>query len=190
MRGWPDPSTPRCLAPRRALSWGALAAIFWLSACGYIPRPVEGVPPGAPWEALPLRKWLAEDRAEPRAMAFCAPPECGPALAVAVIRLTGQDARATGALLADPDRLARALRAPKEVGQSPKTLVAVERLKEEAFSGFLITLEPKNGGKRPAHGLALGRWAGDALDVVLVIGDDEQAVRKTAREVAALELSA
>ena len=45
-----------------------------LSICGYIPRPVAGVPPGAPWEALPLRKWLAEERAEPVALSFCAPP--------------------------------------------------------------------------------------------------------------------
>src|SRR4028119_1299958 len=66
-----------------------------LDACGYIARPVEGVPAGAPWEALPLRKWLAEDRAEPQALAFCAPPECSPGLAVSVVRLKGRDAQIT-----------------------------------------------------------------------------------------------
>ena len=35
-----------------------------LAACGAIPRPVEGVPPGLPWQALPLRKWLAEGEGE------------------------------------------------------------------------------------------------------------------------------
>src|SRR4028118_1516443 len=93
-----------------------------LATCGYIPRPVEGVPAGAPWEALPLRKWLAEDRAEPQALAFCAPPECGPGLAVSVVRLKGRDAQITHAVLRDPERLARALRAPPgrgEPGRAP-----------------------------------------------------------------------
>ena len=76
------------------------------------------MPPGAPWEALPLRKWLAEDRAEPEALAFCAPPECRPGLVVGVVRLTGRDAEITDGILKNPERLARALRSPAGRGPS------------------------------------------------------------------------
>jgi len=176
----------RCPAPCRALSLGLLLAV---TACGYIPRPVEGVPPGAPWEALPLRKWLAEDRAEPRAIAFCAPPECRPGLAVGVIRLTARDAQITESLLKDPERLARALRPPADSKERVRTSVSVKRLKEGPFHGFAISLAPMDGRKRPAYGAALGRRSGDDLEVVLVIGDEAEAVRETVRQVAERELN-
>src|SRR5690242_5590017 len=100
--------------PFRLLRSSLFILIFGLTvaSCGYIPRQVAGLPSGPPWDALPLRKWLAEDRAEPIALAFCAPPECSPGLAVSVIRLTGKDADITDAVLRDPERLARALRSP------------------------------------------------------------------------------
>jgi len=165
-----------------------LALALSLSSCGYIPRPVAGVPPGAPWDALPLRKWLAEDRAEPVALAFCAPPECGPGLAVSVIRMTGWDADVTEALLKDPERLARALRSPTGRKKPVRIHVTVERLPGEAYPGFAIDLAPADGGKPPAHGAAFGRREGENLSVVLVIGEARDAVRRTAREVAAREL--
>jgi hypothetical protein len=159
-----------------------------VASCGYIPRPVAGVPPGAPWEALPLRKWLAEDRAEPVALSFCAPPECSPGLAVSVIRITGKDADVTEALLKDPERLARGLRSPAGREKPVKTRIAVERLANGPFPGFAIDLAPADGGKPPAYGAAFGRREGEILSVVLVIGEAQDAVRQTAREVAAREL--
>ena len=159
-----------------------------VASCGYIPRPVAGVPPGAPWDALPLRKWLAEDRAEPVALSFCAPPECSPGLAVGVVRLTGRDAQVTESLLKDPERLARALRSPAGREKPVRTRITVERLNGGAYPGFAIDLTPSNGAKRQAYGAALGRREGEALSVVLVIGEDAQAVQETARQVAAREL--
>ncbi|MEZ0172202.1 hypothetical protein [Microvirga sp. TS319] len=159
-----------------------------LTGCGYIPRTVEGVPPGAPWQALPLRKWLAEDRAEPVALALCAPPQCSPGLAVGVIRLNGKDAQITEAVLKDPERLARALRSPVGRDKPVRSAISVERLKDAPYPGFAISLAPADGQKAPAFGAALGRRSGEELDVVLVIGDTAEAVQQTARQVAAREL--
>ena len=164
----------------------ALAPV--VAGCGYIPRPVAGVPPGAPWDALPLRKWLAEDRAEPVALSFCAPPECSPGLAVGVVRLTGRDAQVTESLLEDPERLARALRSPAGREKPVRTRITVERLNGGPYPGFAIDLTPSDGAKRQAYGAALGRREGEALSVVLVIGEDARAVHETARQVAAREL--
>jgi hypothetical protein len=165
-----------------------VALALSLATCGYIPRPVEGVPAGAPWEALPLRKWLAEDRAEPQALAFCAPPECGPGLAVSVVRLKGRDAQITHAVLRDPERLARALRSPAGRDKPVRTRISVEPLKDAPYPGFAISLAPADGRKAPAYGAALGRRSGESLDVVLVIGETEEAVQDTARRVAEREL--
>src|SRR5689334_22979509 len=51
--------------PFRLLRSSLLVLIFSLTvaSCGYLPRQVAGLPSGPSWEALPLRKWLAEDRA-------------------------------------------------------------------------------------------------------------------------------
>jgi len=172
-----------------------LPVIFSLcvASCGYIPRPVEGVPPGAPWEALPLRKWLAEDRAEPIALAFCAPPECTPGLAVAVVRLSERDADEAEAVLKDPSALVRALRAPPPKATSGRkrpvrTLAEATPLEDGPLHGFAISLAPADESKRPAYGAALGLRTGEALQVVLAIGEDEASVRSTVREVARREL--
>ena len=111
MSGRPFLKNIQCLAPCRALLLG-LGLTLGLTSCDYIPRPVAGLHADASWDALPLRKWLDEDRAEPIALSFCAPPECRPGLAAGVIRLTGKDAEITRALLKDPERLARSLRSP------------------------------------------------------------------------------
>lgn len=166
----------------------ALTIALAVASCGYIPRPVAGVPPGTPWDALPLRKWLAEDRAEPVALSFCAPPECSPGLAVSVIRLTGKDAQVTEALLKDPERLARGLRSPAGREKPVTTRITVERLRDGPYPGFAIDLSPADGGKRPAYGAAFGKREGEALSLVLVIGEAQDAVLATAREVAAREL--
>ena len=41
-----------------------------------------------------------------------------------------------------------------------------------AYPGFAIDLAPADGSKPPAYGAAFGRREGEALDVVLVIGED------------------
>jgi hypothetical protein len=165
-----------------------LALALTVASCGYIPRQVAGLPAGTPWDALPLRKWLAEDRAEPVALAFCVPPECSPGLTVGVIRLTGKDADITDALLKDPERLARALRSPAGREKPVRTRITVERLKGAPYPGFAIDLAPADGSKRPAYGAAMGKREGEALSVVLVIGEVQDVVRETLREVAAREL--
>jgi hypothetical protein len=176
--------------PVRLLRSSFLILILCLSAasCGYIPRQVAGLPSGTSWDALPLRKWLAEDRAEPVALAFCAPPECSPGLAASVIRLTGKDAEITDALLKDPERLARALRSPAGREKPVKTQITVERLEDAPYPGFAIDLAPADGSKRPAYGAAFGKRDGEALSVVLVIGEVQDVVRETAKDVAAREL--
>jgi len=134
-----------------------LALSLSLASCGYIPRQVAGLPSGPSWDALPLRRWLAEDRAEPVALAFCAPPECSPGLTVGVIRLTGKDADITDALLKDPDRLARVLRSPAGREKPVKSRITVERLTDAPYPGFAIDLAPTDGSKRPAYGAARGK---------------------------------
>ncbi|MBJ6127065.1 hypothetical protein [Microvirga splendida] len=159
-----------------------------VASCGYIPRQVAGLAVDSSWDALPLRKWLAEDRSEPVALAFCAPPECSPGLAVSVVRLTGKDADITEAVLKDPERLARALRSPAGRNKPVRTHITVERLTDGRYPGFAIDLAPADGSKRPAYGAAIGRREGEGLSVVLVIGEVQDAVRETAKQVAAREL--
>jgi hypothetical protein len=178
----------RCPAPGRALSFGALLGA--LAACAYIPRPVEGVPPGAPWAALPLRSFLAEDRAEPEAMAICRPPECSPGLAVAVVRLRGRAAEEAEAVLRQPDRLARALEEPGGKARKVQSSATVSPVDEEGYRGFALTLGRRDGSKRPAYGEALGRRIGAELRVVLVIGESPESVDATARRVAREHLGA
>ncbi len=103
----------RCPAPRRAFACGVLLGA--LAACHFSPRAVEGVPFTEPWLVLPLNRWLAEDRAEPEAMAVCRPPVCGPGLVVGVVRLVGREAEIGDAVLSDPGKLVRALVTPKEL---------------------------------------------------------------------------
>jgi len=156
--------------------------------CDYLPRTVAGLPADASWDALPLRKWLAEDRAEPIALSFCAPPQCSPGIAVGVIRLKGRDAQITESLLKDPERLARGLLSPVDRKKPVRTAIAVERLKDTPYPGFAITLSPMDGDKRPAYGAAAGRRSGEDLDVVLAIGLSQEVVQQSVREAAAREL--
>lgn len=175
--------------PLRLLSRTLILLVaIGLAACDYIPRTVAGLPTDASWDALPLRKWLAEDRAEPIALSFCAPPACSPGLAVSVIRLKGRDAQITESLLKDPERLARGLRSPVDRKKPVRTDIAVERLKDMPYPGFAITLSPRDGDKPPAYGAAVGRRSGEDLELVLAIGLSPEVVRQSVREAAAREL--
>jgi hypothetical protein len=170
------------------LSFGLIALLGLIAGCGYIPRAVEGVPPGDPWQALPLRKWLAEDRAEPHAISFCAPPECRPGLVVGVIDLTGRDANITEAILRDPSRLTRAFASPVREDRTVGTIASAHIIREGDFRGFAMSLASREDGKRPAYAAALGQRREERLRVILVIGEDETSVRITLGDVARAEL--
>jgi hypothetical protein len=154
------------------------------------------MPTGAPYTALPLRSWLAEDRIEPTAVVACASEECAQRIAVGVFRASGRDADRLAATLKDPQALARALRAQKPLspaarklaGRRPKprveTAVEARPFEDRDASGFTLRIGRADGEGRPAYGAALGRRSGEILDVVLVVGDDEAAVAATAVRVA------
>lgn len=167
------------------------------AACTSVPRQLDGVPAEAPYMALPLRSWLAEDRIEPTALVACASEECPQRIAVGVFRATGREADVLAATLKDPQALARALRArkplspaaralPKKTPQKPRVQTAVEArpLEDGDVSGFTLAMRRADGEGRQAYGAALGRRSGDTLEVVLVVGDDEGAVAATAVRVA------
>jgi hypothetical protein len=138
---------------------------------------------------LPLHRLLVEDRPEPEAMAACRPPDCGPGLAVGVMRLTGRDAENAERTLGEPERLARALSVPRDPAdpRSPRPTVQTtawaKRLKEGPTRGFSLAVR-RVDGSRPAHGAVLAQRLGGDLRVVLVVGEEQGAVEATARRVA------
>ena len=171
----------RCPAPRRAFACGVLLGA--LAACHFSPRAVEGVPFTEPWLVLPLNRWLAEDRAEPEAMAVCRPPVCGPGLVVGVVRLVGREAEIGDAVLSDPGKLVRALVTPKDSKAPVRATASARTLAAGAAHGFAMTVQRRDG-TRPAYGAALGQRLGPQLRLVLVIGEDPETVEATARRVA------
>jgi hypothetical protein len=175
----------------------ACALTLAAAACSAIPRHLDGVPTHAPYMALPLRSWLAEDRIEPTAVVACAGEECAQRIVVVVFRATGREAEVLAATLRDPQALARALRAQKPLspaarklaGQTPPkvrvaTAVEARPFEDGDVSGFTLAMGRADGEGRPAFGAALGRRSGEILEVVLVVGDDEAAVAATAVRVA------
>ena len=106
-------------APSRLTALLASALTLAAAACTAIPRHLDGVPTEAPYTALPLRSWLAEDRIEPKAVVACASTECAQRIAVGVFRASGGAADGLAATLRDPQALARALpgaKAPRAGG--------------------------------------------------------------------------
>jgi len=159
-----------------------------LAACAaYYPEPVEGLTESSSWIALPLRSWLAEDRAEPEAVALCRPPDCSPGMVVGVVRLHGKDANEAEAVLNHPDRLAQALEEMRGRKSKVRTVATARRLADGPSQGFLLSLG-RDDGERAVYGAALGRRDGGGLRVVLAIGDNAEAVEATARRVAARHL--
>jgi hypothetical protein len=175
----------QCPVYRRALL--LLLAVALSSCVSAYPEPVEGLPDAGSWTALPLRSWLAEDRAEPEAVAICRPPDCGPRMVVGVVRLHGEDADQAEAILRDPDHLARALEEMRGHKSKVRTIATARRLAEGPSQGFVLFLG-RDDGERAVHGAALGRRDADGLRVVLAIGENAEAVEATARRVAARHL--
>ncbi|MBM6595499.1 hypothetical protein [Microvirga pudoricolor] len=158
-----------------------------LAACGMFPRTLEGLPDGQAWTSLPLSDWLAEERAEPEAVALC--EECGRAgMTAGAVRLFGTSAREAEAVLRAPQGLARALetksKEPRGKAKPVPVRVTTRPLDEAGRSGFLLALSRADGAKPPVYGAALGLRQGDALGVVLVIGTEAGAVESLARRIA------
>jgi hypothetical protein len=175
----------RCPALRRASLFVIVAAV---SACAsYYPEPVLGLSDAQSWLALPMRRWLAEDRAEPEALAICRRSECGSDMVVGVLRARGKDADEAEAVLRAPERLARALEDMRGRKSKVRTAASVRRLKTGALHGFVLALA-RSDGERPAYGAALGSRTRDGLGIVMAIGEDPNAVQATALRIASEHL--
>lgn len=188
-------------ACRRGLGWFGigLGAGVALAGCLDLPRSfsllvpgtVRGVPTSAPWIALPLRAWIAPELTQPQGIMACADAACPARLAIGVFSATGADARMLAAILDDPQKLRRALEAEDAEDKGPRrairTVVAVEPWTEGAHRGFTIRLA-RADGSRAAHGAVLAERSSDSMRVVIAIGADAEAVRQTARDVAAASL--
>ena len=161
-----------------------------LAACAALPRTVDGLPDPSAWESLPLSDWLAEDRAEPEAVALC--ETCSAGMTVGIVRLSGPSAREAEAELRDPGRLVRLLEARDSraghPGARPARRVVVKSsarpFQAAGASGFLLALWRADGAKPAVQGAALGRKDGDGLTIVLVIGTDAGAVETLATRIA------
>ena len=171
----------QCPASRRAFACGAVIAA--LAGCHLVPRAVEGVPFADPWLVLPLKEWLAEDRAEPEAVALCRPPVCGPGLVVVVVRLAGAEADQAETVLRDPARLAKALAEPRDPKARFPAKASAKPLEVGRAHGFAIALA-RADGTRAAYGAAVAQRSGPDLRVAVVIGEDQESVDETARRVA------
>lgn len=176
----------------RALAGGVALGVV-LAGCLYLPDTVGGVPTAGSWVTLPLRAWIAEGPAAAEAVAACFAPECTPRVAVGVFRSTGAQADELAAVLRDPQRLARGLRANDAADRDPKrrqirTVPTVAPLQDGAFEGFSIALARADDARAPAHGAVLGRRSGDNLRFVIAVGFEADAVQRMARDVAATHL--
>jgi hypothetical protein len=175
----------RCPVLRRAL---LLVIAISIPACAsYYPEPVNGLTDQQAWLALPMRRWLAEDRAEPEALAICRRPDCASGMVVGVLRTRGKDADEAEAVLRAPERLAKALEDMRGRKSKVRTAASVRRLKTGTLHGFVLALG-RSDGERPAYGAALGTRTGDSLRIVMAIGEDPNAVEATARRVASEHL--
>lgn len=197
---------------------GALAAVALtaLSSCAYLPVAVEGVdlrPPATagaddnPWLFVPVRAWITRDSVTPVSVGLCDRAHCGQRIAVAVVDVSGAEARRLARSLQDPQSLARrllegnrrrmamvaaanrAVPAALAAQRMPRP-VAVEtgRIRHGGFSGFTLAMRQAGRGGRPAHAAVLARSRGPALRVVVVIGPDAGPVGEAARTVAAANL--
>jgi hypothetical protein len=179
----------RRVTPKASLVAGFALGIA-LAACTALPRTVEGLPDASAWESLPLSDWLAEDRAEPEAVALC--ETCGAGMMVGIVRLSGPSAREAEAELRDPRRLVQVLEArnsrARRPGAGPARPVVVKSsarsFQAAGASGFLLTLWRADGAKPAVQGAALGRRDGSGLTIVLVIGTDAGAVETLAARIA------
>jgi hypothetical protein len=179
---------PARLATAFSNGMASLCLVLSLGGCLYAPASVEGVPADASWVALPLRGWLSEGGVRAEAITACFAPDCTPRAGVGVFRATGEEARMIGAILRKPERLARHLEERADARRSGKPPAAtavptVAPVQDRGAAGFALDLA-REDGSRAAHAVVLGKPSGEALRFVIVIGEDEAAIHRLAREVA------
>jgi hypothetical protein len=174
---------------RRSKARALLLAGFFassLTSCSYIPRTVEGLDP-ATVTHLPLRAWLHNEGLTVRAMAGCFSADC-PKVAVGLVTAVGEQRDRLEALLRDPAPLLRAIEAADaadtgRVRKSIRTTVSATPARVGSSTGFLMTMADAGGERSPALILAVGERREETLNVVLVVGTADDAVRTTAAEV-------
>jgi hypothetical protein len=140
-----------------ALAGAALAAA--LAGCIYFPEPVQGLPGGGGWVALPLRGWIAESAVKAEGIAGCFAADCAPRVGVGIFRAAGEEARVIAAVLREPERLVRFIDERDRADTGPRrkgvrTVATVEKLRESGLSGFAATLS-RADGSRMAHAAVL-----------------------------------
>jgi hypothetical protein len=188
-------SAPFSALVRRGRAIQAAAALPTLSACLYLPSPVEGIPSGTGWLALPLRPWIAEGPVRAEAVAACLGDDCAHEVAVGAFAAGGAEADALAAVIRDPARLKRGLEANDAADDDRRrrpvrTLVEVAPLAEDGLDGFRISLARADGARPPAYGAVLARREGDRLRFVVAVGPSAEGARATALSVARAELGA
>lgn len=177
-----------CMFGRRMLALATAGAIFAaIAGCMYLPRYIDGVPTGEPWSALPLRGWITDNGIRAEAITACFTSDCPQKVAVASLIADGTTADELARLLANPKPLLRlvATGRPRPRGPNPKPLLATsEPLQLERFSGFLMTISKPDGKGRPAHAIALGRREASELHLLLLVGENREALLHVAQQAA------
>lgn len=180
-----------CLPILRILK-GLIAAAVILALAGCYPsgRSVAGVAETDRWFSLPFEDFLHEGDAEPEALSFCASEDCPDRLAIGVIKVTGNSAEQLRRILRRPDLLVMELEARKRKptlsraaaktdGQHIDTTLKVVPFHHEAAQGFSLVMSRKDG-KGHVAGMVLGWRSGEALHVVIAIGNSDNAVMQAA----------
>jgi hypothetical protein len=173
------------LSFRAAVATACAAA---LAGCIYVSEPVQGLPGGGGWVALPLRGWIAEGRVKAEGIAGCFAADCAPRVGVGIFRAAGEEARIVAAVLREPERILRFMEAQDRADTAPqrkavRTVATVEKLREGALSGFAATLS-REDGTRMAHAAALGAETREGMRFAIIVGESREGVRMMARELA------
>lgn len=193
----------------------AVAGLWLLASCAYVPVAVEGLPvrpdPAAQssdnsWIFVPVGAWITRETVRPVSLGMCGGAGCPGQISVAVVDLTGEDARRAERSLSQPAGLARELEAgnrrrialvraaqrnvPARIAQGripPEVAASVQRFVHGRFQGFRLTMR-RADGSRLSHAAALSRRRAGALRVVLVIGPNAEQVETAAKMAAQANL--
>jgi hypothetical protein len=166
----------------------ALIASALMTGCMYLPRYVEGIPTTEPWSALPLRGWMTNDGIRAEAITACFAADCPQKIAVASLIAEGKSAVELARLLTNPAPLVKAISTGRTLPRrpAPKPLLAThELIRLGAFSGFLITIRTRDGKARAAYAMALGSPMGQELHILMLVGQDRDALLHSAQQATA-----
>jgi hypothetical protein len=153
------------------------------------PPSLPGLPESGSWVSLPVSRWVTEGGVTARAILACFAPSCPARVAVGLFRAEGADAALLAAILANPERLKRGLEEKDRRDPSPKrrlikSQIAVERLRESPLPGFAMRLA-RADGSHAVQAVALATSGPGPASVLIVIGENAEAVRRVALSVAA-----